>query len=84
LLCFDTPILSTVRCYLSDAKRKAILRWLRERGPDGKPRKGTPRPPAVPTAAEPRSAAAADAAGPLRGGKALAASRRLMVRNRTR
>jgi hypothetical protein len=80
----DNPNSMPVTRDLSDAKRKAILRWLRERGPDGKPRKGTPRPPAVPTAAEPRSAAAADAAGPLRGGKALAASRRLMVRNRTR
>jgi hypothetical protein len=80
----DNPNSMPVTRDLSDAKRKAILRWLREPGPDGKPRKGTPRPPAVPVpaAAAPRSAAP-DAAGPLRGGKALAASRRLMVRNRT-
>ena len=69
---------------LSAAKRKAILRWLREPGPDGKPRKGTPpppRPPVAPAVAE-RASQPALAGPPLRGGRALAASRRLMLRNR--
>jgi hypothetical protein len=69
---------------LSDAKRKAILRWLTTPGPDGKPRKGTPQPAAAAAAvaAQPRAAAEAEALPP-RGGKSEAASRRLMLRNRT-
>jgi hypothetical protein len=66
---------------LSDAKRKAILRWLSEPGPDGKPLKGTPPGPVA--AAAMRQAAVPEAdESPLRGGKAMAASRRLMLRNR--
>jgi hypothetical protein len=64
---------------LSSAKRNAILRWLGEPGPDGKPRKGLPGPsPAAPlSVASPKFDGAA-----LRGGKAVAASRRLMLRNK--
>jgi hypothetical protein len=68
---------------LSAAKRAAILRWLTERGEDGKPRKGTPaqaaatvtelaRPGGLPPGARP-------AAPPSQGGKAAAASRRLIA-----
>jgi hypothetical protein len=79
----DNPNAMPVTRDLSDAKRKAILRWLGEPGPDGKPRKGTPQP-------QPEALAMAAAPPPTpeavematRGGKAAAASRRLMLRNR--
>jgi hypothetical protein len=69
---------------LSTAKREAILRWLREPGEDGKPRRGTPRKPA-PVEAEttmPELAADGEGAGPplvlpQQGGKASAVGRRL-------
>ena len=69
---------------LSDAKRKTIIRWLTEVGPDGKPRLGTP-PGAVaatqeliaPTTAQPRAEVSALAG---RGGKAAALARRLGAR----
>jgi hypothetical protein len=70
---------------LSPAKRATILRWLREPGPDGKPRKGTQPPPSPPppVAAAPAPAAeAAEQINPMRGGKAIAMSRRLMFRRR--
>jgi hypothetical protein len=60
---------------LSSAKRKAILRWL------SKPLKGTPPGPVA--AAAMRQAALPEAdEPPLRGGKAMAASRRIMLRNK--
>lgn len=71
---------------LSTAKRDAILRWLRDRGDDGKPRRGTPREavaPVVEAGTEPRlfaDGAIPPAALPQQGGKASAASRRLVVR----
>jgi len=68
---------------LSDAKRKTILRWLAEPGPDGKPRKGTPQPQADVAATAVARPAAAPPAIATRGGKAAAASRRLALRNRT-
>jgi hypothetical protein len=70
---------------LSTAKRNAVLRWLQDRGDDGRPRKGTPREPApAPVAAITMPRLAADGALapamlPQQGGKASAASRRLMV-----
>jgi hypothetical protein len=69
---------------LSDAKRKAILRWLGEPGPDGKPVKGTPSPTALAevAAAKPSAVPSEFDDAPLRGGKAMAASRRLVLRNR--
>lgn len=80
----DNPNAMPVTRDLSDAKRKAILRWLAEPGPDGKPRKGTPKPrAAVAAAAAPARPAPATAAMPTRGGKSEAADRRLMLRNRT-
>jgi hypothetical protein len=67
---------------LSDAKRKAILRWLSEPGSDGKPLKGTPGP--AQAAPKPAPTAAGDYDAPMRGGKEMAASRRLQLRNRLR
>ena len=70
---------------LSTAKRNAVLRWLQDRGDDGRPRKGTPREPApAPVAAITMPRLAADGALapamlPQQGGKASAASRRLIV-----
>jgi hypothetical protein len=66
---------------LSAAKRTAIIRWLTDVGPDGKPRLGSP-PPAVPTAREPSTPEIAilDAAASAlaqQGGKAAAHARRL-------
>jgi hypothetical protein len=66
---------------LSDAKRKAILRWLSEPGADGKPLEGTPRGPVAAVAMRHATVPEADES-PLRGGKAMAASRRLMLRNK--
>jgi hypothetical protein len=68
---------------LSTAKRAAILRWLRDVGPDGKPLKGLmPAGAAEPSLApgpEARAApaAVADEPGPTQGGKAAAMSRRM-------
>ena len=79
----DNPNAMPVTRDLSDAKRKTILRWLAEPGPDGKPRKGTPQPQAAVAAAAVARPAAAPPAIAARGGKAAAASRRLVLRNRT-
>jgi hypothetical protein len=70
---------------LSGAKREAILRWLNQTGPDGKPLKGSPPPP-VPTAAQASVLAAAKpvSAEFSRGGKAAAAARRLALRPKLR
>jgi len=81
----DDPNSMPVTRDLSDAKRAAILRWLREPGPDGKPRKGTAPPPAAAAVAPAAARAIAPPVSeeePIRGGKALAASRRLMLRKR--
>lgn len=70
---------------LSAAKRKAILRWLKEPGPDGKPLKGTEPPPAAATAAMVAKHIITPSVPDdvmLRGGKSAAVSRRLMLRNR--
>jgi hypothetical protein len=69
---------------LSAAKRAAIVRWLSEPGPDGKPLLGTPPGPAIAAAGPTLSGAtgpAGDGAGtdPRLGGKAAAASRRPAV-----
>lgn len=81
----DDPNAMPVTRDLSTAKRNTILRWLRTPGADGKPLKGTP-PAAAAAAATRLVAPAADRAaqpqrddGPLRGGKELAMSRRLML-----
>jgi hypothetical protein len=70
---------------LSAAKRQAILLWLRQRGEDGLPLRGSPPEPVPgPTEAESTTGGAdiavPPASLPLRGGKASAASRRLVVR----
>ena len=70
---------------LSGTKRKAILRWLDTPGTDGKPLKGTPSttsPPASVADQEQASVLSEPDDVPLRGGKAMAASRRLMLRNK--
>lgn len=85
----DDPDVMPVTRDLSAAKRKAILRWLREPGEDGRPRLGTPRQPA---AARPAVAIPAEVpappAGPVSppqgGGKASAASRRPAAQRRPR
>lgn len=69
---------------LSAAKRAAILRWLTEPGDDGKPRKGaTARPPAGTSESarglELQPGAPSRTAPPHLGGKASAASRRLIA-----
>jgi hypothetical protein len=71
---------------LSAAKRDALLRWLRDRGDDGAPRKGTAREAVAPVVEAvtmpPLSAEGVvpPAALPQQGGKASAASRRLVLR----
>ena len=65
---------------LSDSKRQAILRWLTDVGADGKPRLGTPSPTVAAEATE-AATAAIPAAVAERGGKAAAASRRLVERH---
>jgi hypothetical protein len=97
LLAFEQPIESPnsmpVTRDLSKAKRAAILRWLREVGPDGKPLPGpliAPRgiePPGAPQATHAEGAAAAANGGPPaedpgQGGKAAAMTRRLAVNPR--
>ena len=95
LMAFEQPIESPnsmpVTRDLSKAKRAAILRWLREVGPDGKPLPGplvAPRASARPRPAGARAEglAAAEANGgpppgidPAQGGKAAAAARRLAI-----
>jgi hypothetical protein len=81
----DDPNSMPVTRDLSAAKRKAILRWLSEPGPDGKPLKGTAPPPAPAAAAVAQHVATPTVPddAPLRGGKTAAASRRLMFRNRS-
>ncbi|MGA7730847.1 MAG: hypothetical protein WCD37_06200 [Chloroflexia bacterium] len=73
---------------LSPAKRAAILRWLEETGPDGKPLEGTQ--PTLRVGAIPEFAAVAEESVEARevarkgyqlGGKAAAASRRLVLRS---
>jgi hypothetical protein len=67
---------------LSAAKRAAILRWLGEPGPDGKPLLGEPRQPAGQAPAPPAlpAAPAMPTVPPDQGGKASAASRRPAAR----
>lgn len=67
---------------LSEAKRRAILRWLSDVGPDGKPLLGAapPQPAAAPRARAATGEEPAAPERPERGGKAAAASRRLAVR----
>jgi hypothetical protein len=79
----DNPNSMPVTRDLSDAKRRAILRWLSEPGEDGKPRRGTPKEAATIGAAATPAAGFASADLPLRGGKAAAAARRLMFRNKS-
>jgi len=65
---------------LSSAKRAAILRWLREPDQNGKPRKGTPPPrPAEELAPSEVPGPVEARFSPERGGKASAASRRLVA-----
>jgi hypothetical protein len=64
---------------LSPAKRAAVLRWLREPGPDGKPRKGTPAPEEQVATAAATASALTRPVPPQQGGKASAAARRLLV-----
>jgi len=73
---------------LSAAKRTAILRWLTDTAEDGKPRKGDAEQAATtpqPTGASPRSSlpGAYRIAPPNLGGKASAASRRLVAQRRS-
>lgn len=66
---------------LSAAKRTAIVRWLQDVGPDGKPLRGTaPKAAAPPAPAPLADGPGMDIASALRGGKAAAAERRLVVR----
>jgi hypothetical protein len=65
---------------LSGARRAAILRWLHSPGPDGKPLRGEPAPaPAARPEAKPLAVHAEGSE--LQGGKAAAASRRLVLRS---
>jgi hypothetical protein len=65
---------------LSSAKRAAILRWLSEPGPDGKPLLGGGPEAARPGARREQPAAVAPDDLELRGGKATAAARRVVRR----
>jgi hypothetical protein len=79
----DDPNSMPVTRDLSVGKRDAILRWLREPGPDGKPRLGEARP----AAAHAASAAVSEPVGDESargGGKAAAAARRISVQSRRR
>jgi hypothetical protein len=68
---------------LSEAKRRAILRWLGNPGADGKPLKGVAAPTLAMRAATQAGPSPSEHADmPMRGGKAMAADRRLMLRNR--
>jgi hypothetical protein len=78
----DNPNSMPVTRDLSAAKRAAILRWLREPGDDGKPRKGTLQPVhgLAPSEVTGPSARPTPLRGsPQQGGKASAASRRLFT-----
>ena len=81
----ENPNAMPVTRDLSGSKQAAILRWLSEPGPDGKPLKGTPTPSA--SAAVPVAAPADERpilAEISRGGKAAAAARRLVLRPKLR
>jgi hypothetical protein len=67
---------------LSPARRTSILRWLSAPGPDGKPLKGTPASSMSTSTAARTALIESDSLPQLRGGKAIAASRRLMFRNK--
>ena len=71
---------------LSRAKRKAILQWLTDVGPDGKPRLGTPptTPPVGTMSLEKAKTQEPPKSLSIPGGKALAMSRRLSVQRVTR
>jgi hypothetical protein len=80
----DNPNSMPVTRDLSVAKRATILRWLRELSDDGKPRKGTSQPQLMPGVAPSEVAApparpAPPGVSPREGGKASAASRRLVA-----
>lgn len=79
----DNPNSMPVTRDLSTAKRAAILRWLREPDADGKLRKGTPPEPASITpslqAGVPVLSSALSGVPPHLGGKASAASRRMIT-----
>jgi hypothetical protein len=79
----DNPNSMPVTRDLSAAKRAAILRWMNERGEDGKPRKGTPpQPVSAITPAEapgPPTSPVRPRVAPQQGGKTSAASRRLIA-----
>jgi hypothetical protein len=80
----ENPNYMPVTRALSAAKRKAIRRWLKEMGPDGKPLLGTPPPTGVAPTIEPAVTTSQSIEGvlleDLQGGKASAASRRLVLR----
>jgi hypothetical protein len=96
LLAFELPVgdpnSMPVTRDLSSAKRAAILRWLRNLGPDGKPLLGPVPPPAAPAtsplralaAVAPDGEAAPRGAHPHQGAKAAAMTRRLAVARRER
>ncbi|MDQ6779318.1 MAG: hypothetical protein M3071_24530 [Actinomycetota bacterium] len=65
---------------LSSAKRLAILEWLQNPGPDGKPLMGTAPP--APREAAPAPTTNTDFAAIARGGKSAAAARRLIMSER--
>ncbi len=67
---------------LSTARRTAIIKWLQNPGPDGKPLLGTAPPAPGRTAARP--AIPADPAVIAQGGKAAAAARRLILSEKAR
>jgi hypothetical protein len=77
----DDPNSMPVTRDLSPAKRAAIVRWLSEPGPDGKPLKGIAPKTPIAAAAAPTPAALPEQPVelPQRGGKASAASRRLFL-----
>jgi hypothetical protein len=78
----DNPNSMPVTRDLSAAKRAAILRWLREPGDAGKPRKGTPQPVqglAPSEVAGPSAPPTPLRGSPQQGGKASAAGRRLFA-----
>jgi hypothetical protein len=68
---------------LSSAKRAAILAWLNNLGPDGKPLLGVPNA-AAPAQAEAAATAERPALDLSRGGKAAAAARRLILQGEDR
>ena len=81
----ENPNAMPVTRDLSAAKRKAILRWLKETGQDGKPRLGTPHPAQVALEAKaalaPSPSTQAASQESLKGGKTAAMNRRLALRS---